>query len=68
MDLYDDIYMTGTQSPDTTIENQEPDDDKQEDGSTFHGLDLYDDLITEEGQKHMDTYKEVWKIFKYGLM
>ena len=63
MDLYDDIDIAGAQSPDTTIENQEPDADTGEDGSHCHDLDLYDDLITEEGHQRMDSYKEVRKFY-----
>ena len=66
MDLYDDIYIAGAQSPDTTIESQEPEDHTEEDGSNCHDLDLYDDLITEEGHQQMDSYKEVRKLFDYG--
>ena len=60
MDLYDDIYNTGAQSPDTTIENRDLDDAENNDSTVCSELDLYDDLITEEGEQQMHSYKEVY--------
>ena len=63
MDLYDDLDNTGSQSPDTTIQNRDLiDEPKTDDGSVCSDLDLYGDIITEEGQQQMDSYKEVWEI------
>ena len=59
MDLYDDLDNIGSQSPDTTIENRDLMDETQNDASTCSDLDLYDDILTEEGQQQMHSYKEV---------